>query len=182
MSYDKISRLGFSVIKFRLKDEICFLMRKNSKWKDFNFVGGHENNRDGGNLEQAARRELWEEVPSSRNVNLFLEKITEEIKFGPIYSRSAGALVMYELQFFLVKFQESPKQMLKQITSKSHNRIISQLDVLSGNLPMTNFVAVLNAEIQGGIESLPLSFDEELSISKNANGIVSDNQIDFILN
>jgi 8-oxo-dGTP pyrophosphatase MutT (NUDIX family) len=79
-----------------------YLMRVDPKWKDINFIGGHEKDRDSGNFERTARRELWEEVPSIRDYREFdVVPLTTELYYGPIESRSKGGTVEYELRFFL---------------------------------------------------------------------------------
>lgn len=58
MSKVKRSRCAFVVIKLRIAGEDYFLMRRDPDWRDVSFIGGHASERDNGNLERAARREL----------------------------------------------------------------------------------------------------------------------------
>lgn len=85
MRYRKMdeSKIGFAVVKLDFGGVPFFLMRKNEKWKDVNFIGGHENPRDQGSLLRAAQREFWEEVPSSRNVETKLEELTDQNSARP---------------------------------------------------------------------------------------------------
>jgi NUDIX domain len=101
MSMSETSRVGFVIIKMRAEGASYYLMRINPKWKDINFIGGHEKPRDVKNLKTTARRELWEEVPSIRaRVDFHLEPLTPEVIHGPILSKSRGVNVEYQIQFF----------------------------------------------------------------------------------
>ena len=62
----KTSRCGFVVIKLVIDADIYFVMRRNQRWSDLNFIGGHERPADRGSLQRAAKRELLEEVPALR--------------------------------------------------------------------------------------------------------------------
>jgi hypothetical protein len=96
------SRVGFVVIKLRALGRAWFLLRKNERWNDVNFLGGHEKERDKTSLHKTAERELYEELPSIRTVKGFdLEPLTEELFYGPIFSRSRVTNVEYDVQFFL---------------------------------------------------------------------------------
>jgi hypothetical protein len=70
-SLPRKSRVAFVVIKLSVLGIAYYLMRVDSKWKDINLIGGHEKDRDSGDLEKTARRELGEEVPSIRDYNQF---------------------------------------------------------------------------------------------------------------
>ena len=79
----KESRIGLVVVKLSFAGEYFYLMRKNDKWKDYNFIGGHEIERDHGSLQRAANREFREEVPASRFIRYVLPQLTPVLKYGP---------------------------------------------------------------------------------------------------
>jgi len=110
-------------------------MRSNPKWKDLNFIGGHEKPRDAGNLAMTARRELWEEVPSVRAYERFhLEQLTDELNYRPILSKSKGDYVQYQLKYyFLFKIESSPEALVENIGAWSRNVWVSD----SGRVELT---------------------------------------------
>ena len=159
----KKSRCGFVVIKLRIVSEDHFLMRWDPDWKDVNFIGGHESERDRRNLERAARRELLEEVPILRKFNSFeLAPLTDEIIHGPVFSRSANKQVKYSMQFFVLKFTHNPKLLFERLGTRSRNILISESILLfKHGYRITGLVGVLNSTLQGGIKSIPYSWPDE---------------------
>lgn len=160
----KKSRCGFVVIKFNIDAEDYFVMRLNPKWKDMNFVGGHEIPRDGGSLERAARRELLEEVPALRTFRCFeLAPLTDDISYGPIFSHSAGCQVEYLLQFFLLRFNDSPKPLFEALGTRTRNALVSQKDLLTQRkYRVTGLVNVLNDTLPGGLQLIPYSWPDDV--------------------
>src|SRR6266550_1812827 len=129
--YDKKSRCAFVVVKLEMVGGTFFLMRHDDRWKDVNFIGGHEKPSENGNLLTAARRELLEEVPALRGTKIFeLEPLTDEILYGPIQSRSTGKRVLYELRFFRLVFNGAPHKVLRGITERSANKFVRQDNLL----------------------------------------------------
>src|SRR6476660_8760636 len=127
----RISRGGFVIIKLLIDDEVCLLLRKNPKWKDVNLIGGHEKDRDQGNLEKTALRELWEEVPSIRSMSDFsLVPLTTESKYGPVFSRSVGQDTVYLVQYFLLRIARDPSSLLDNLGLRTRNVLVSQSDLL----------------------------------------------------
>ena len=124
------SRAAFVVFKVHAANAAYYLLRVNRKWKDLNLLGGHEKGRDRGNLQKAARRELWEEVPSLRKIdNIELEPLTRIVQYGPIHSLSQNRNTEYELQFFLVKLEKLPE--LSAMTgTRSKNVLVPESDLL----------------------------------------------------
>jgi len=177
------SRLGFVVIKFRVGGIVYYLMRVNPKWKDINFIGGHEKPRDGGDLEKTARRELWEEVPSVRSYpNIELEPITGLVSYGPIYSRSKGDQVEYEAQFFLVKIINSPNSLVELLSDRSKNIWISENELIRAEkYRMSGLVEVLNSAKSGGLEDIPYSSGTDLSSLRSYFEENDGKQLEFAL-
>jgi hypothetical protein len=155
----RISRGGFIVIKLLVSGTVCLLLRKNLKWKDVNLIGGHEKDRDRGSLMRAAQRELWEEVPSSRDMpDLYLEPLTPEVQYGPVLSRSVGRETKYEVQFFLLKIGANPSDLLNRLGARTLNVLVPQEDILrntSGRV--SGLISFLNQIVPGGIEGITMS-------------------------
>jgi hypothetical protein len=126
------SRVAFVIIKLSVLGMAYYLMRVDPKWKDINLIGGHEKDRDSGNLEKTARRELWEEVPSIRDSEFYLVPLTSELHYGPIESRSKHEKVQYELRFFLLKIMNSPENLVAGLGDRTKNIWVSEQDLLFG--------------------------------------------------
>jgi hypothetical protein len=155
----RISRGGFVVIKLLVNGTICLLVRKNLKWKDLNLIGGHEKKRDQGKLIRAAERELWEEVPSIRDIpNLSLEPLTDEVQYGPVLSRSVGQETNYEVQFFLLRIGGNPKNLLDNLGTRTMNVLVPQEEILrNDSARVSGLILFLNRIVSGGITGIALS-------------------------
>ena len=183
MKHIKKSRCGFVVIKFNIDAEDYFVMRQNPNWKDMNFVGGHEIPRDGGSLERAARRELIEEVPALRAFKCFeLAPLTNDISYGPIFSRSAGCQAEYLLQFFLLRFSDTPKPLFEALRTRTLNTLVSQRDLLAQRkYRISGLVNVLNDTLPGGLRSIPYSWPEDVGGTLRDAGLLWQHQQELAL-
>ncbi len=168
----KKSRCGFVVIKLRVDRRVCFLMRQDARWSDLNFIGGHEKARDAANLGNVARRELLEEVPYFRSVRSFdLAPLTSQFVHGPVYSRSAGCEVEYDLQFFWVKFGAIPECLLKSLGPRSANKLVCQDDLLvPGRYRVSRLVQVLCDKLSDGLQAIPCSWPENVAGGTRTTG------------
>jgi hypothetical protein len=177
------SRLGLVVIKLSVGSEPFFLMRLNAKWKDVNFIGGHEKERDGQNLGRTARRELWEEVPPVRGRDDFtLEPLTQVVHYGPILSRSRGNEVEYELQFFLLKIGQSPAGLADMFSSRTKNIWVSERDLMSQRrFRVSGLVTLLDSLFPGGLSAIPYSSPVDLHFMRDRFVDTSGKQIEFAL-
>jgi hypothetical protein len=180
---NRISRLGFVVIKLRVHAAPYYLMRSNPKWKDVNFIGGHEKPRDAGSLEKTARRELWEEVPSIRSYETFhLEPLTGEVRHGPIFSKSRGDEVEYQIQFFLFKIDTSPEVLVEKISARSRNVWVSEDDLTyQSRLRISGLVSVLQQLLPGGLASIPYSSLCDLTAIQHRFHDVNTRQLELAL-
>jgi len=175
------SKVGFAIVKIDFGGTPFFLMRKNDKWNDFNFIGGHEDPRDNGSLLRAAQREFREEVPTGRGMSFALSQITDEFRHGPMYSKSAGAAVVYKVQFFLVRIGSDPSDLIMGISKKSKNRFVPQRELIVPSSAITGFAEVLGHHVMGGLQAIPLSWEKQLpSISEYA-GRGDSQQLDLKL-
>jgi len=174
----KTSRCGFVVIKFQIYSETYLMMRKDSHWKDINFIGGHERSCDRGNLQRTARRELLEEVPFMRGLKRFeLRSLTDEVAYGPIFSQSSKCEVKYVLRFFLVVFGDSPKAMLAAAGSRTRNMLFRQREALGpSGYNVSGLVQLLDEMLPGGLESIPYSWSEDLGTAVRGSGLLQVDQ------
>jgi 8-oxo-dGTP pyrophosphatase MutT (NUDIX family) len=161
----RISRVGFVTVKLRAGGTAYYLMRQNAKWKDLNFIGGHAKDRDSDDLKKTARRELWEEVPSIRAYSKFdLEPLTETIHHGPIYSRSKGDSVEYNLQFFLLRIEGSPVPFVEALSTRTRNVWVSESEMLAPQkYRLSGLVGLLHGVLPGGLRNIPFSSATDLS-------------------
>lgn len=165
----KKSRCAFVVIKLRVAGKTCFLMRQDTRWNDLNFIGGHEKARDAASLKTVARRELLEEVPYLRSAKSFeLAPLTTQFVHGPVYSRSAGCDVEYELQFFCVKFETTPEHLLESLGPRSANKLVCQDDlILPSSYRVSKLVQVLSDKLREGFDAIPFSWPEDVGASRS---------------
>jgi hypothetical protein len=165
MDATRTARVGFVILKLRVEGATYYLMRFNPKWKDINFIGGHEKSRDTNDLKKTAQREFWEEVPSIRSyADVTLEALTDTIDYGPVYSKSRGDRASYVMQFFLVRMPESPNRLIEQLSSRSKNIWVPETEFLTTkNFHLSDLARFFAAVVPGGLESIPLSSTDDLS-------------------
>jgi len=177
------SRVGFVIIKLRVAEAIFYLMRVNSKWKDVNFIGGHDKRRDAGDLKNTARRELWEEVPSLRGYpRLDLEPLTGVVRYGPMLSRSKGDQVEYDIQFFLLRITRSPSTLIELLSARTRNVWVSEDELIHPTrYRLSNLVKLLDQVTPGGIRTIPFSSAIDMSSWRNYFEPQDDEQLKFAL-
>jgi len=168
----KQSRIGLAVIKLTIDGERAFLMRRDHRWNDVSFVGGHEQPRDNSSLLRAARRELLEEVPAFRMFKAFeLTPLTNEVTHGPIYSASAKAQVKYALQFFHVQFLSNPTPIIETLGLRTANALMREGDLRSERpFRVAEWVRILDRVFENGLSGVPLSWREDLGPHIRSNG------------
>ena len=167
----KKSRCAFVAIKLKISGEACFFMRRDRDWKDVNFIGGHQQAKDRATLENTARRELLEEIPVIRDARFFsLAPLTGEIKYGPVFSKSANRDVKYDIKFFLMRFERIPTTLVRALAGRTLNVLIWQADLLvARTYRVSRLVEVLNGSVPGGIGSIAYSWPEDLEQEFRSN-------------
>jgi hypothetical protein len=155
----RTSRAAFVIIKLVVSNDVYLLLRKNVKWNDLNFVGGHQKERDQGSLVRTAQRELWEEVPSIRGiVNTHLVPVTDEVLYGPVYSRSVGRETIYRVQFFRLAFEQQPTSLIQKLSTRSRNVLVPEQRLfLQNSIRISGLIKFLHERLAGGIASIPVS-------------------------
>lgn len=166
------SRIGLAVIKLRIDGERVFLMRRDRRWNDISFVGGHEEPRDNSSLVRAARRELLEEVPAFRAFTEFtLAPMTGEVTHGPVHSASAGTEVKYALQFFHVQFLSSPASIVQTLGARSANMLMREDELRTERrFKVAEWVRLLDRAVNGGLLGIPFSWRQDLGADLRAKG------------
>jgi len=164
MSELKQSRVALVVIKLKFRDTPYYLMRNNKAWGDVSFVGGHVDERDADSLERAAHRELLEEVPSLKCERSFdLNILTPQLDYGPVYSASAKTQVVYDLQFFLLLFHQTPESVITSLRKRSMNVLLAQSELLQPTrYKVATLVEILNNQYPGGLSAIPYSWPRNL--------------------
>lgn len=177
------SRVGFVVIKLRVAETVFYLMRFNAKWKDINFIGGHDKRRDAGDLKNTARRELWEEVPSLRGYpKLELEPLSGIVGHGPILSRSKGDYVAYDIQFFLLKIDRSPSKLIELLSSRTRNVWVPEEELIHpSRYRLSGLVKLLDQLTPGGLRNIPFSSATNMSGWRSYFEPQDDRQLRFVL-
>jgi hypothetical protein len=180
----KISKCTFVIIKFNISGKEWYVMRRDNHWKDVNFIGGHEIVLDKGSRKRTAKRELLEEVPAFRKLKAYkLSPLTQEMEYGPIYSRSAGCKVQYLIQFFLLSFIHQPDTLFKALRGRTLNILLSQSELIDQNVHrISGLVRVLANALPDGLNSIPYSWHKDLEKSASSNGLISSRQIELTLN
>lgn len=164
MSEIRQSRVALVVVKLKVRGKPYFLMRKNRAWGDVTFIGGHTKDRESETLRRAAYRELLEEVPPLRSARgLKIEPLTPQLPHGPVESLSAKTTVMYDLQFFLVRFRQTPDKLIASLGPRSLNVLVRQSDLLEPNRhKIASLVHLLKDSYEGGLPAIPYSWPEDL--------------------
>jgi hypothetical protein len=177
----KLSRVGFTVIKLQINGDDFFLMRKNLKWNDVSFIGGHEMPRDSGNLLRAARRELLEEVPALRSFGAVeLVPLTDAVSHGPRFSPSANAHVRYIIQFFLVRFGSDPSDVVTSLGPRTPNLLLRQEELLTKRpFQVASLVDLLHQVVRGGLPAIPYSWESNLDLAGKGTSALDQRELSW---
>lgn len=159
MTHDELTQCAFVVIKIRFNNTSHFLLRRNEKWNDISFVGGHAELRDGNSLRNTALRELREEVPAMRTYRkIDLIPITDAVQYGPVFSRSTGLKKTYLVKFFLAKFLDEEFELNRIITPKTRNVLVAEKDLqLAGHVRKSGYIDFLASQFSIGLAGIGFS-------------------------
>jgi 8-oxo-dGTP pyrophosphatase MutT (NUDIX family) len=133
---------------------------KHPRWGDFTFIGGHEEPEDHQQLDITARRETLEELglPEGR-IEFQLFPLTDEITFGPIWSKSTHCVKSYIFKYYGVKFHSDPHIRYGYNEAGSFIKLFSVGELQSQNA-ISNVVRVFLDRYAKGLDSVPLSWTE----------------------
>lgn len=166
------TKCAFVVFKLIVKGRDYYILRRDKDWNDLNLIGGHQEVKDNGNLLRTARRELFEELSALRGaVDIKLIPITDKVKYGPVWSESARKQSTYHLQFYLAELKNNPAALSKTLSPQSMNYLVDsdELKLAMEQKDVSNFLSLLESTIQGGLEAIPYSWQDDLSTVLDKN-------------
>jgi ADP-ribose pyrophosphatase YjhB (NUDIX family) len=142
---------------------------KDPRWGDYTLIGGHEEPEDHNDLESTARRETLEELGCSRGGSVLrLFPLTDEIGFGPTWSKSAHCMKTYTFKYYGVQFSCDP-----QIRDGYNNagfllKLFSK-EELARHAALSNVVKIFLAAYPDGLDGVPLSWRDQPTSSDDQN-------------
>jgi 8-oxo-dGTP pyrophosphatase MutT (NUDIX family) len=167
---DEVTRCAFIVCRLERDGEPHLLLVRDERWGDLTLIGGHEDPEDQRELERTARREALEELGSACACTGFrLLSLTDELPFGPTWSKSAGISKRYSFKFYAILFDQQPH------LREGVNEAGFQLEfVKERDLPakpgLSNIVKLFLATFEGKLESVPLSWSDECDRMRACSG------------
>ena len=163
-SYREV-RCAFVVIKLKIDGRDYLVMRRDKGWNDLNLIGGHQEERDNGQFQRTARREMFEELSAFRGkARVTLEPLTKRLSYGPVWSQTARRETIYQLLFFSAQLNIDPRVLEQAFSPRSMNYLVdcSSLKEAVEQGSVSAFVGLLALELPGGLEAVPYSVDCDL--------------------
>lgn len=165
MSKCRQTRCAFVVVKLKIDNMDYFVLRHDKDWNDLNLIGGHQEERDHGKFKRTAKREMFEELSALRGkAEVGLKPITEPIRYGPVWSKSANCESVYHLMFYVAQLDTDPSILEETLSSRTMNFLVDfeSLQKAMERNDVSAFVHLLEAEIPGGLQAIPYSLDFDL--------------------
>jgi len=161
------TRCAFVVCRFDAGGEPRIVLMKDPRWGDYTLIGGHEEPEDHKDLETTARRETLEELGCFRGRSDFrLFPLTDEIAFGPTWSKSAHRMKKYTFKYYGIQFPCDPQ--VRDGYNKAGFLLRSfSADELTRHAALSNVVKIFLAIYPKGLDGVPLSWLDERSSPDN---------------
>ncbi len=159
------TRCAFVVVKLKIRDTDYFVLRRDADWNDLSLIGGHQEEKDHGKFRRTARREMFEELSALRGkAEVVLSPITELVSYGPVWSKSAKCHSLYRLKFYSAHLDTDPAVLERTISAQSGNYLVDLASLRDGieRSDVSAFLGLLEAEVPGGLDSIPYSWDRDL--------------------
>ena len=159
------TRCAFVVVKLRIHETDYFVLRRDADWNDLSLIGGHQEEKDNGKFSRTARREMFEELSALRGkAEVVLNPITELVSYGPVWSKSAKCDSLYRLKFYSAHLETDPAVLEKIISPQSGNYLVDLASLRNAieRSDVSAFLGLLEAEVPGGLGSIPYSWDWDL--------------------
>lgn len=166
---NEFTRCAFVVCKLRIEGEVYVVVRYDVEWEDITLVGGHQEEEDEGQFAFTARRETLEELNDlAESARFKLVPLTGELEIGPIWSRSARSVRRYKIVFYSLRFLQEPTVRLREKGDDEYVRFMKERDLMAnqGNIRKSRILELVQKEVPGGIEAIPLSWDWDLKIER----------------
>src|SRR5713226_8699798 len=160
----KIS-VAFVVGKLLIDGEDHLLLRHDPKWNDLTFVGGHESERDEGDLARTAIRETEEEVPGLHwSFDFSISPLTETLKYGPVWSHSVHVNTAYTVRFYHLRLKRPPNNIWQILQANRLNVLVPINKLFSADciIRTSRFVRLLDKQLPGGLKSIPYSWSDDV--------------------
>jgi 8-oxo-dGTP pyrophosphatase MutT (NUDIX family) len=161
------TRCAFVVCRFDAGGKPRIVLMKDPRWGDYTLIGGHEEPEDNKDLESTARRETLEELgcsPDSSGFRLF--SLTDEISFGPTWSRSAHRMKTYTFKYYGIRFACDP-EVRDGYNSAGFLLKSFSAEKLARYSALFNVVKLFLATYRKGLTGVPLSWHDECSLPDN---------------
>jgi 8-oxo-dGTP pyrophosphatase MutT (NUDIX family) len=161
MSEHEPTRCAFIVCRIKRSGEPYVLLVRDERWGDLTLIGGHEDPADRRDLDNTARREAVEELGAAcASGCIHLVPLTNEIGFGPTWSKSADTYKKYSFKFYGMEFKEKP--VLKEGRNELGLtlKLVKQKE-LENEMQLSNVVKVFLEVFRHKIHEIPLSWDED---------------------
>ncbi len=165
MSGCRETRCAFVVIKLKIHNKDYLILRRDKDWNDLNLIGGHQEEKDNGNFNRTAKREMFEELSALRGkAEVALKPITDPVIYGPVWSQSAKRESVYRLMFYRAELDTDPSVLEKTLSAQSMNYLVDceSLRGPMGRKDVSAFLELLESEVPGGLEAIPYSWDRDL--------------------
>lgn len=152
------TRCAFVVCRLDEDGEPRIVLINDPRWGDYTLIGGHEEPEDHYDLERTARRETLEELgcfPGCRDFKL--QPLTEETRFGPVWSKSARCEKAYTFKYYGIQFACDPNLKPGYNDAGFLIRFFGEKELVSYS-QISNVVRIFLTTYQKKLNCIPLSW------------------------
>lgn len=153
------TRCAFIVCKVLKCGEPHLLLVRDTRWGDLTLVGGHEERADNRDLERTARREVEEELGRIQSP-FQLIPLTDEITYGPTWSKSGKKIKSYVFKYFGIQFEKNPQLPVTENDKGFAIEMIKESELFDAK-DLSNVVKILLEFSRGDLSWVPVSWEEQ---------------------
>lgn len=156
------SFVAFIIIRLDIDGRRCALLRMNSKWNDWSFVGGHVEPGEEHDWSLTANREADEELaPLHHGDDFVVQRIPIEPLVWTAQSKSAsGATTRYEARYFFLTFRRDPRTLLRELNTEDF--VLVDESWLRMDRELGDVVGRVVQHLGGDLRGLPLSWKQSV--------------------